>query len=168
MASSAQVAARLLQPLDNLVHVPRACAHEVDGVSDAVDLHDVHHDLGEHQVAPEEHWPPIVVGHGRVHQRVASDEGDQIVAQRLRVLHTGAWPGLVLVQLIGGHWQPGGLRRLLLLELAVEGLLDGVQREGANSRAGETVVGGGEHGVELALVVGITVDALCLWIGIHY
>lgn len=89
------------------------------------------------------------------------NKGDQMVAERLCVVDAGTWPRLILVQFVAGHRQPGGGRRLLLLEFAIESLLNGVQREGANGRASETIVRCCEDGMKLFIIVRIPVDALC-------
>lgn len=127
-------------PFDNFVYVASVCADKINCIPDSVYLENVNHHLGEHNIAPIEHRPTIVVGNGRIHQRMAADEIHYMITQGLGVVHTGARLGLVLVQLVAGNWQPGGRARLLFLELAIEGLLYGEQREGANGRTREAIV----------------------------
>lgn len=54
-------------PLDYLVNVASVCANKVNGVPDSINLDYVDNYLGEHNVAPVKHRPPVVVANGRVH-----------------------------------------------------------------------------------------------------
>lgn len=100
----------------------------------------------------------MLVHHGRVHQRVGSDEVEDCVGEGFGVVDASS--GSRLWDAIGQHRQPSRRRRSLFFEFTAEGRLDVGEGERTDRRAHQTIGRSRERPVEFRVVAGDLVDAL--------
>jgi hypothetical protein len=149
-------------PLDYLVDSSFVGSGVVDGVVEdrTADVHLdlVDHQSGEEDVSLEEDRLVVLVHHGRVHQRVGSDEVEDCVGEGFGVVDASS--GSRLWDAIGQHRQPSRRRRSLFFEFTAEGRLDVGEGERTDRRAHQTIGRSRERPVEFRVVAGDLVDAL--------